>query len=66
MFDVLIKGGRVFDEDSGREASIAVADGRVAAVVTSGELAARKVIDATGKLVFPGFVDFMSISANPA
>ena len=57
MFDVLIKGGRVFDEDSGREASIAVADGRIAAVVTSGELAARKVIDATGKLVFPGFVD---------
>jgi len=58
MLDLLIKGGQVFDETGGREAAVAIAEGRVAAIVTSGALpSARDVIDATGKLIFPGLVD---------
>ena len=58
MLDLLIKGGQVFDGSGGREAAVAIAEGRVAAIVTSGALPpARDVIDATGKLIFPGLVD---------
>ena len=58
MFDLLVKGGQVFDENAGRDAAIAITDGRVRAVLTDGELpAATAVIDANGKLIFPGFVD---------
>jgi dihydroorotase len=58
MLDLLIKGGQVFDESGGCEAAIAIAEGRIATIVTSGALPpAQDVIDATGKLIFPGLVD---------
>lgn len=48
-------------EDTLRNATFAVADGRIRAVGTSAEFAGRysapRRIDATGKLVTPGFVD---------
>jgi dihydroorotase len=58
MIDLLVRRGRVVGEDGVREQSIAVVDGRIAALLASGEEpAAREVIEATGKLVLPGLVD---------
>lgn len=58
MFDLLVRGGDVVSESGVRRRTIAIADGRVAAVLEQGEDAeAREVIDAAGKLVLPGLVD---------
>jgi N-acyl-D-aspartate/D-glutamate deacylase len=57
-FDLVIRGGTLADGSGGalREADVAVADGRIAAV---GKVAGsgREEIDAKGLLVTPGFVD---------
>ncbi len=60
MYDLLIRNGRVMDGTgvSERAADVAVVDGRIVAVASGlpqGE--ATEVIDATGLLVTPGFVD---------
>jgi dihydroorotase len=58
MIDLLVRRGRVVGENGIREQSIAIADGRVAALLSGGEEpAAREVVDAAGKLVLPGLVD---------
>ncbi len=57
-FDIIIRGGTIVD-GSGNEpfkADVAVKDGRIARVGTV-EGAAAEVIDATGRIVTPGFVD---------
>ena len=53
-----ISGGRVVDPASGMDAvgDVAVEDGRIAAVGT-GLGSAERVIDATGLVVAPGFID---------
>lgn len=58
MHDLVIRGGRVVDGtgEPARVADVAVDDGRVVAVGTVPE-AGRREIDATGKVVCPGFVD---------
>lgn len=58
-YDVAINGGRVIDPLSGLDAvrHIGVKDGRIARVSTS-PLKARKVIDASGLVVAPGFIDY--------
>jgi N-acyl-D-aspartate/D-glutamate deacylase len=57
-FDLVVRGGTVFDGlgAEGRDADIAVRDGKVAAV---GKFAGagRDEIDARGRIVAPGFVD---------
>ena len=58
MFDVLIVNGRIVDGSGAPafEGSLAVQDGRIAAVgKVEGE--ARRVIDAGGRAVAPGFID---------
>lgn len=58
MFDTLIRNGRVADEDGVRDCSIAILDGRVAAIVKPGESPpAREIVGAIGHLVLPGLVD---------
>jgi dihydroorotase len=58
MFDLLVRDGRVVGEDGIKQQSIAIANGRVAALFADGELPpARETIDAKGKLVLPGLVD---------
>ncbi len=54
MFDILLKGGVLPD---GRTADIGVRDGLIAAVEPAIEAAAGEVIDVSGDLVSPPFVD---------
>jgi N-acyl-D-amino-acid deacylase len=59
MFDIVIRNGTVVDGTgaAARRADIAVRDGRIAAVDTAIDAEARETIDATGRIVTPGFVD---------
>lgn len=60
-YDVLIRGGTVVDGTGapGFAADVAIQDGRIAAVSRDGidPGQARTVIDATGEVVTPGFID---------
>ena len=58
MYDILIKNAVIYD-GSGADAfsgSVAVKDGRIAAVGEAGGDSAR-VIDAAGRALTPGFID---------
>jgi len=58
MFATLIRGADLVTPDGIEPKSIAIEDGKIAAVVAPGAaIAAREEIDATGKLVMPGLVD---------
>ena len=60
-FDLVITGGTLVDGSGAppRAADVAVAGGRIAAVAEPGSLSTEgaEVLDATGALVTPGFVD---------
>ena len=53
-FDLIVKGGLLPD---GRQADIAIVSGQIAAVEPGITAEAARVIDATGKLVSPPFID---------
>jgi N-acyl-D-aspartate/D-glutamate deacylase len=57
--DIAIRGGLVVDGTGGRqrEADVAVRDGRIVAIEPRSARAARRVIDARGQVVAPGFID---------
>ena len=58
MFDMLIRNGSAVFETETRSADIAVKDGKIAAILETGEYAeAAEVIDASGLIVMPGAID---------
>lgn len=56
---ILIRNGRVIDPASGRDeiGDLAVADGKIVSALTPEQAERARVIDATGKVIAPGFVD---------
>ena len=58
MFDLIIKGGTIIDGTGGQRyrAGVAVRDGLIAAIGDVG-ISAHKLIDATDRIVAPGFID---------
>jgi len=65
-FDVVIRGGTVYDGDGGapRQADVGIVGDTVRAVGTLGNAEARTVIDATGLAVAPGFINVLSWSTE--
>ncbi len=63
-YDVLIKGGTVYDGAGGppRRADVGIRGDRVAAIGLLPGASARRVIDATGLAVAPGFINMLSHS----
>ena len=59
MFDLIIRGGTVVDGTGAPAfiADVAVKDGVIAQVASTIVGEAAEEIDATGKLVTPGFID---------
>lgn len=66
-FDTVIRGGRVMDPDSGFDAvaDVGIDGGSVTAVVAGGAaLRGTSVVDASGLVVAPGFIDILSYEPN--
>lgn len=63
-YDLLITGGTVVDGTGapGRRADVAVTGDRIAAIADLRGRSARRVIDATGLVVAPGFIDMLGHS----
>jgi N-acyl-D-aspartate/D-glutamate deacylase len=62
--DLLICGGEVIDGTGapGRQANVAVRDGRISAIGAAYATPARRVIEARGLVVAPGFIDIKTHS----
>ena len=58
MLDLFIKGGKIIGNDEIFEGSIAVKDGKIVGITNSDiKLEATHVIEASGKMIFPGSID---------
>jgi dihydroorotase len=66
MYDLVIQGGTLVSPAGRTQADLAVADGRIVALVARGtELDAARRIDATGRHVIPGAIDVHSHHREP-
>src|SRR5512134_487028 len=61
-FDVVIRGGHVLDGSGNPwfKGDVGISDGRITAVGNLAGASAARVIDATGRIVSPGFIDLHS------
>lgn len=66
-YDVLLQGGKVVDGTGAPWyiADVAIADGKIAAMGKLDPASAQRVIDASGLVVAPGFIDMMGQTATP-
>ncbi len=64
-FDVVILNGRVIDPETNFDAvrNVGIKDG-IIGLITDKEIKGKKTIDATGKIVSPGFIDLHSHGLN--
>jgi N-acyl-D-amino-acid deacylase len=65
-FDVLIKGGTVYDGAGGKpiKADVAIQGDRIVAIGNLKKATAQTIIDARGMAVAPGFINMLSWSTN--
>lgn len=65
-YDIVLHGGRVIDPETGfdRLADVGI-DGATIAAIDTEALAGRTVIDVSGLVVAPGFIDLLSYDPNP-
>jgi len=65
-FDVLIRGGTLYDGSGGpqRRADVGIAGDRIAAVGDLAEATAKDVVEAKGLAVAPGFINMLSWSTD--
>jgi N-acyl-D-amino-acid deacylase len=65
-FDIVIRGGTVYDGEGGapREADVGIVGDKVTAVGALPKAAARAVVDAAGLAVAPGFINMLSWSTE--
>jgi allantoinase len=64
--DLVIRGGTVVTPSFRIRADVSCDDGRIVAIAAAGEaFGAEEEIDATGLLVFPGFIDPHVHSRDP-
>lgn len=61
QFDLVVRGGRIIDPESGLDGvrDIGIRDGRIA-LIAKQKLAGRKILEAFGLIVAPGFIDLHS------
>jgi N-acyl-D-amino-acid deacylase len=66
-YDIVIHGGRVVDGTGAPwyRGDVAIKDGKVAAIGRIAPAEGQRAIDATGKVVAPGFVDMMGQTGGP-
>ena len=57
MYDLLVEGGRIVEEGTLRPRTLAVEDGKIAALLEPGAAQARERLDASGCIVLPGLID---------
>ncbi len=58
MIDIVIKNGNIVSPERILRGSICIKDGKISEILSDGEeRQAKQVIDASGKYVFPGFID---------
>jgi hypothetical protein len=57
-YDIVLKGGRVMDPETSLDAimNVGIKDGKIA-VITKEEISGKEIIDVTGLVVSPGFID---------
>jgi N-acyl-D-aspartate/D-glutamate deacylase len=58
VYDVVLEGGRVMDPETGMDAirNVGITQGRITRIAAD-KLAGRRVLDAAGLVVAPGFID---------
>ena len=57
MYDLLIRNARLVTPSGMADSDLAIAGGKIAALLSRGAGEAKKEIDAKGKLAFPGAID---------
>lgn len=66
QYDIVLRGGRVMDPESGLDAvmNVGITGGRIEAI-TASEIQGRDVVDVSGHVVAPGFIDLHAHGQDP-